>query len=187
VAGTIADGERICASRRDSVHIAIGSKGAGFRFGLYQRLKAAGVPFVSVVSPLSHVAPTARIGENVMVMPGCVLSKNVRVGSLCALFANVALEHDTEVGDNVFIGPGAVTAGHARIGRHAFIGAGAVIGPGVSVGERALVGAGAVVVSNLPGGMVAVGVPARPVRAVCAGDDAPTLDDLNRWLEDPIR
>lgn len=187
VVGTIADGERVCALLREPAHIAIGSKGAAFRYGLYQRLKAAGVPFITVISPLAHVAPTARIGENVVVMPGCVLSKSVRVGSLCALFATVTLEHDTEVEDNVFIGPGATTAGHARIGPHAFVGAGAVIGPGVSIGARALVGAGAVVMSDLPEGVVAVGVPARPIRPVCPGDDSPTRDDLGRWTEGSIR
>jgi sugar O-acyltransferase (sialic acid O-acetyltransferase NeuD family) len=187
VIGTIADGERICGGRREPVHIAIGTKGAAFRYALYLRLKAAGVSFVSVVSPLAHVAPTAQMGENVVVMPGCVLSKNVSVGCVSTLFANVTLEHDTEVGENVFIGPGAVTAGHARIGRHAFIGAGAIIGPGVRIGDRALVGAGAVVMSDLPDGMVAVGVPARSVRVVCQGDDAPTLEELTRWTEGPLR
>jgi acetyltransferase-like isoleucine patch superfamily enzyme len=35
----------------------------------------------------------------------------------------------------------------------------------VSIGERAVIGAGAVVLHDVPGGIVAYGVPARAVRA----------------------
>ena len=45
------------------------------------------------------------------------------------------------------------------------IGAGAIILPGVTIGESTIVGAGAVVTDDLPGGVVAVGVPARPIRS----------------------
>jgi acetyltransferase-like isoleucine patch superfamily enzyme len=85
------------------------------------------------------------------------------------------------IGDNVFLGPATVTGGHVRIERHAFIGVGAVLGPGVRIGERAIVGAGAVVVNDIPPGVIAVGVPAKPQRPVPQGLDVPTVEELRSF------
>ncbi|MFD9702548.1 serine O-acetyltransferase [Lentzea sp. NPDC059081] len=56
-------------------------------------------------------------------------------------------------------------AGHAYpvVGDGVFIGAGATVLGGVRIGDHATVGAGAVVMCDVPGGALAVGVPARTV------------------------
>ena len=51
-----------------------------------------------------------------------------------------------------------------RIGDDVWIGGGAIILPGVSVGDGAIVGAGSVVTGDVPPGAVVCGNPARPVR-----------------------
>ena len=48
-----------------------------------------------------------------------------------------------------------------RIGENVWIGSGAIILPGVAVGDNSIVGAGAVVTRDVPPNMVAVGNPAR--------------------------
>jgi maltose O-acetyltransferase len=50
------------------------------------------------------------------------------------------------------------------IGDNVWLGGGAVVGPGVTIGANTVVGAGAVVVRDLPADVVAAGVPARVVR-----------------------
>ena len=45
-----------------------------------------------------------------------------------------------------------------------WLGGGVIVGPGVTIGRDTVVGAGAVVISDLPAGVVAVGVPARVLR-----------------------
>ncbi|MFF5174723.1 sugar O-acetyltransferase [Micromonospora sp. NPDC000089] len=52
------------------------------------------------------------------------------------------------------------------IGDNAWLGGGAIVLAGVTVGENTVVGAGAVVTRDLPANVVAVGNPARPVRSV---------------------
>jgi acetyltransferase-like isoleucine patch superfamily enzyme len=51
-----------------------------------------------------------------------------------------------------------------RIGDNVWLGAGALVMDGVRIGDDVVVGAGAVVTSDLPPGSVAVGIPAKVVR-----------------------
>ncbi|MGF7177843.1 sugar O-acetyltransferase [Azospirillum doebereinerae] len=50
-----------------------------------------------------------------------------------------------------------------RIGNNVWIGGGAIILPGVTIGDDAIVGAGSVVTRDVPAGSIVVGNPARPV------------------------
>jgi maltose O-acetyltransferase len=52
------------------------------------------------------------------------------------------------------------------IGDNVWLGGGVIVCPGVTIGEDTVVGAGAVVARDLPAGVVAVGSPARVVRAL---------------------
>ncbi|MDN3269206.1 sugar O-acetyltransferase [Streptomyces sp. MA15] len=52
------------------------------------------------------------------------------------------------------------------IGDNVWIGGGAIVCPGVTVGDNAVIGAGAVVTKDIPANVVAVGNPARPVRTL---------------------
>lgn len=51
-----------------------------------------------------------------------------------------------------------------KIGNNVWIGAGAIICPGVSVGDNTVVGAGSVVAKDLPANVVAAGNPCRVIR-----------------------
>ncbi|MER5369511.1 sugar O-acetyltransferase [Streptomyces sp. NPDC002722] len=52
------------------------------------------------------------------------------------------------------------------IGDNVWIGGGAIVLPGVTIGDNSVVGAGAVVTKDIPADVVAVGNPARPVRTL---------------------
>jgi acetyltransferase-like isoleucine patch superfamily enzyme len=59
-----------------------------------------------------------------------------------------------------------------RIGDQVFVGAGAIIQMGVTIGDRSVVAAGAVVTGDVPPCTVVAGIPARPTaRVVVDGDD----------------
>ena len=52
------------------------------------------------------------------------------------------------------------------IGKNVWIGRGCFIGPGVEIGDGAVVGANSVVVKSIPPGVLAVGIPAKPIRVL---------------------
>ena len=53
-----------------------------------------------------------------------------------------------------------------RIGDNVWIGAGAIILPGVTIGENSVIGAGSVVTKDIPANVVAVGNPCRVLRPI---------------------
>jgi len=57
------------------------------------------------------------------------------------------------------------------IGDNVWIGGGAIVLPGVTIGDNTVVGAGAVVTKSLPANVVAVGNPARVVRTLDESSD----------------
>jgi len=52
------------------------------------------------------------------------------------------------------------------VGNNVWLGGGAIVCPGVTIGDNTVVGAGAVVTKDLPANVLAVGNPARPIREI---------------------
>ncbi|MGI9102751.1 MAG: acetyltransferase [Terriglobales bacterium] len=174
VLGKVPEGMDRCVRQSISGLVAMGSRAAAPRYSIYREAKAAGVKMASVTYDC-RIAPSVTMGDNLIMMPGTTIGPGVRIGSVVMMFSHVVVEHDCKIEDNVTFGPGVVVAGDVTIRRHVFLGAGCVLKPGVTIGEGCLIGTGSVVCSDTPPGWVMAGVPARPLRAVREGDDAPIL------------
>ncbi|ULA60692.1 MAG: Nodulation protein L [Nitrospira sp.] len=107
-----------------------------------------------------------RLGRNVFINYHCIfldcapidIGNDVQVGPSVQLYtAQHPLDADVRRS-------GLESARPIRIGNDVWIGGGAVILPGVTIGDRSVVGAGSVVVRSVPADCVAVGNPARVVR-----------------------
>lgn len=128
----------------------------------------------------------ASVGERVNIRPpfNCDFGYHISVGpgtfvNFNAVFLDIA---PITVGADVQIGPNVqlLTATHEldaerrragwekgvpiTIGDNVWLGGGVIVCPGVTIGANTVVGAGAVVTKDLPGGVLAVGNPARVVR-----------------------
>jgi len=128
------------------------------------RVASLGFELVNAISPKAVVSPSARIGRGVAVMAGAVINADATIGDLAIVNTRAAVDHDCQIGEAAHIAPRATLAGSVRVGPLAFVGAGATIVPGVNVGESTVIGAGATVISDLGPNLVAVGVPAKPLR-----------------------
>jgi bifunctional UDP-N-acetylglucosamine pyrophosphorylase/glucosamine-1-phosphate N-acetyltransferase len=120
----------------------------------------------TTVGPYSHVRPGSVIGRGATVGNFAEL-KNTHLGPNSKQH-HMSYLGDTQVGEGVNIGAGAITANFdgtkkspTTIGDGAFIGVDTMLIAPVEVGPGARTGAGAVVTRDVPAGKLAVGVPAR--------------------------
>ena len=115
---------------------------------------------------------------------------HVHLGSNVYANFGLTLVDDTHIfiGDGTMLGPNVTiaTAGHpilpalrrlgyqynapVHIGKNCWLGAGVIVLPGITIGDDTVVGAGSVVTHDLPGGVVAVGVPCRVLRPIDESD-----------------
>lgn len=102
----------------------------------------------------TSLAPDLKAGEglrfthavNVTIGPGVVLGERV------------------EIMQDVTIGPSYANEGSPKIGNDVFIGAGASVLGAVTIGNGAAVAPNSLVVSDIPEGAFAIGVPAKVIR-----------------------
>ena len=137
-------------------------------------------PFSVIGGPVT-IGARCRIGPFAHIRPGTTLEEGVEVGAFVeinrstigggTIARHLAFLGDAQVGRDVNVGCGAITANfdgrdkHAtRIGDGTQIGAGAVMVAPVEIGKDAVLGAGTVVTrgKNVADGETVIGVPARP-------------------------
>lgn len=127
------------------------------------------------------------IGRHCSIQPNVTITnpEYVRIGSNVRLSGCTLFGHDGSVNMiNRAFGLNLDNVGPIIIGDNVFIGHGAIILPRVTIGSNVIVGAGAVVASDVPDNCVVVGVPARTVKTL--EDHKDDLIEMNAnfpWLE----
>ena len=123
------------------------------RFGGIGRWLACAASFFVQVMSGCHVDPRAVIGRRVR-LPHAV---GIVIGSGAVVGDGVTIYQQVTLGSH---GRRDEAMGYPRIGDDVVLFAGAVVVGGVAVGSGAIVGAHAVVLSDVPPGSVAIGIPA---------------------------
>jgi len=148
----------------------IGAMGSPARRPWIEEIEAKGLNFESVIAPDVIVGDLTTIGDGCIVCSGVVLTCDIKVGRHSIINIGAAVNHDCDIGNFVSIGPSVSIAGYAKIGDGCWISIGAKIINRISIGKGSLIAAGSVVTKDIPQGVLAMGVPAKPIRDVTESD-----------------
>jgi len=154
---------------KDNV-IFIGAMGSPLRYRWISQLENEGYSFDTLIHPNSLIGDNVKIGMGSIIGPGVIITCDVNIGKHVIINIGSTINHDVQVGDFVTISPGVSIAGNVVIGNRSFIGIGAKIANKVNIGEGVFIGAGAVVTKDIPDNVLAVGVPAKPIRKLSKED-----------------
>jgi acetyltransferase-like isoleucine patch superfamily enzyme len=126
------------------------------------------------------VNPTFRMGNNSGLGHGCIftIGKEISIGNDCRLAPFVTIfDSPGHPLDPVLRRAGAPAntddVRPVTLGDNVWIGSGAVIFPGVTIGENSVVSSGAYVMSDVPANTVVAGNPARKVMSLQPKEQAP--------------
>ncbi|NIK73993.1 sugar O-acyltransferase (sialic acid O-acetyltransferase NeuD family) [Thermonema lapsum] len=126
--------------------------------------KIYAVEWATVCHPNSVVAASAHIDAGSFVAAMAVVGVRCRIGRGCIVNHHASLDHDSQMEAYSSLAPGAITGGQVHIGSRSAIGLGARLIHRITIGNDTVVGAGALVLTSLPAGVVAYGVPAQIMR-----------------------
>lgn len=144
--------------------VAVGDNAARVQIG--RRLQAVGYHLPPLTHPSAVVALDATLGDGTIVCANAVIGAGASVGEHVLINTAASVDHESVLGTGVHVSPGAHLGGRVAVGEESWVGIGAVVRDRIRIGARSVIGAGAAVVTDIPDGVVAYGVPARIIREV---------------------
>jgi sugar O-acyltransferase (sialic acid O-acetyltransferase NeuD family) len=131
---------------------------------LYEQLLALEMPLVNAIHPSAVITSDAELGQGIAVFANVVVNPGSRIGNNVILNTASTVDHDCVIADHVHIAPGVHLCGGVQVGEGALVGVAAAVIPYKRIGPHTVIGGGALVAEDIPGDVLAYGVPARTIR-----------------------
>lgn len=128
---------------------------------IISELNIAPEKFATVIHPKASVSPFAKIGKNVLIMAGVVITSNAVIEDHVCILPNTVIHHDVVIKKYTLIGSNVSLAGNTIIGENCYIGSGTKIINNITIGDGTLIGLGSNVIKSIGENSRAVGNPAR--------------------------
>lgn len=117
--------------------------------------------FATIIHPAASISKASKIGVNVLLMAGVVVTSNATISDHACILPNSVIHHDATIGRATLIGANVTVAGGAAVAERCYIGAGSNIKNGISIGAGSMIGLGSNVVKDIPPNVTAFGNPAK--------------------------
>jgi UDP-N-acetylbacillosamine N-acetyltransferase len=155
--------------RQDVSHllVAVGNNQARLRLSRLARAKGYSLP--TAIHPMTAIGADVSIGAGTVIMAGAVVNPEAKVGENVIINSSAVVEHECVILDGVHISAGVKLGGNVTVGEAATIEIGATVGARLIIGADSVIGAGAVVLKDIPGGVLAFGIPASVIRKISGG------------------
>ena len=157
----LGDPENYQPQANDRFVLAIGNMDARRR--TVEAITSKGGVFVTLVHPLSYVAPSATLEAGALIYPFAAVSNNACLRQCVKLNYYASVGHDTQLGAHCLLAPYATVNGFAVLEDDVYMSTHATVAPQVHIGNRSKISANSAVMKDLPANSFAFGVPAQVV------------------------
>lgn len=145
---------------RGNLEFVIANGEPAVREVLYHKIKDAGYPLGTLISPYCSILSKTEIGEG-CILYDCVISTNVHIGANVLMNGKVLIGHDTVIGEHSVLSTLNFLGGDTYIGKRVYIAPGAMVKDRIHIGDDAIISLGAVVLRNVRAESIMIGNPAR--------------------------
>ena len=117
--------------------------------------------FATIIHPTAVISRLAKVGHDVIVFAGVVVTANAVIGNHTFVLPNSVIHHDVSIADYTMVGANVTIAGHVKVGKSCYLGSASSIKNGINIGDYSMVGMAANVVCSIPPSSTVVGNPAK--------------------------
>ncbi len=112
---------------------------------IYEELKSKGAKFATIISPLAHVAKSAKIAEGSIVMHQALINADAEIGINCIINTKALVEHDSKIRNHCHVSTGSIINGGVILGEDSFFGSGAVSKEYIQIEKQSFIKANSIV------------------------------------------
>jgi sugar O-acyltransferase (sialic acid O-acetyltransferase NeuD family) len=134
------------------------------RIELFNNLKIPVESLFTFIHPMAYVAPSARIGNGVVIMPHVSVSSEAVIGDCCLLMVNSSIGHNTVLAAHCHLAAQSCLSSHVLLNEGVHIGLNATVREHLTLEKYSTLGMGSVLLNNIGEQEIWVGNPARFLR-----------------------
>lgn len=149
------------ANQFDFLVIAIGYTKMSLRKNYFEHFQKLEIPFLTFIHHKAFVAPTSKIGQGSIILPGTIIDQQVYLQENVFVHIGCCISHDTIIGRHTYLSPSVSIAGFVNIGECCFLGIRSTIIDRIRIHDTVVLGGGAVVIHDILESGVYFGVPAK--------------------------
>ena len=128
---------------------------------IIEELRKRNVTFCNAIHPSVIMSEFIELGTGIIIGAGTILTVNIKIGNHVIINLNCTIGHDAVIEDYCSLMPTVKINGNNHLHEGVYVGSGTTFIHQINVGAWTTIGAGAVVVSDIPGNVLALGVPAK--------------------------